>query len=189
MSVSAPLSREAAAALRAGDSVLLSGIVHTARDAAHKRIHEALAADEDAPFPLEDAVIYYAGPAPARPGEPIGPVGPTTSYRMDPYAPELLDRGVRAMIGKGKRNEAVIEAIKRNGGIYFGAVGGAAALIARCVKSAETIAFEDLGAEAIRRLEVVDLPLTVVIDSLGNNLYESGPAAYRVMRDAGAVNG
>lgn len=182
--VSAPLSREEAATLRAGDSVLLSGVVYTARDAAHKRICDALAAGEDAPFPLEDAVIYYAGPAPARPGEPIGPVGPTTSYRMDPYAPELLERGVRAMIGKGKRNEAVIEAIKRTGGIYFGAVGGAAALIARCVTNATDIAYEDLGAEAVRRLEVVDFPLTVVIDSLGNNLYEMGPAAYRAQRDA-----
>lgn len=172
------ITEDVARTLRAGDSVSYTGTIYTARDAAHKRIVEALAAGAPSPIPLEDAVIYYAGPAPARPGEPIGPVGPTTSYRMDPYAPELMDRGLRAMIGKGARNEAVVDAIVRNGCVYFAAIGGAAALIARCVKSAEVVAYEDLGAEAVRRLEVEDMPLTVVIDSTGANLYETGPAEY-----------
>lgn len=172
------LTRDAVAQLRAGDAVLYTGTIYTARDAAHKRIVEALAAGEPSPIPLEDAVIYYAGPAPARLGEPIGPVGPTTSYRMDPFAPELMDRGLRAMIGKGARNQAVVDAIVRNGCVYFAAIGGAAALIGKCVKSAEVVAYEDLGAEAVRRLEVVDMPLTVVIDSSGRNLYELGPAKY-----------
>ena len=176
--LSAPLSAQEAAQLKAGDSVLLSGTIYTARDAAHKRMVDSLAAGEELPFDLTDSVIYYAGPAPARPGRSIGPVGPTTSYRMNPYAPTMLDRGVRAMIGKGRMSQEVVDALRRNTGVYLGAVGGAAALIARCVKSATVVAYEDLGAEAVRRLEVVDFPLTVVIDSHGNNLYEMGPAQY-----------
>lgn len=174
-----PLTRESLAGLRAGDAVSLSGTIYTARDAAHKRICEALDAGEEPPFPIADSVIYYAGPAPAQPGRPIGPVGPTSSYRMDPFAPRLMDLGMRAMIGKGTRSAEVVDAIVRNGCVYFGAVGGAAALIARSVRSAEVIAYEDLGTEAIRRLEVVDMPLTVVIDATGTNLYETGPAAWR----------
>lgn len=174
-----PLTREMVSGLRAGDAVSLSGTIYTARDAAHKRICEALDRGEEPPFPLEGAVIYYAGPAPAKPGRPIGPVGPTSSYRMDPFAPRLLDLGLRAMIGKGLRGRGVVDAIVRNGACYLGAVGGAAALIARSVVSAEVVAYEDLGTEAVRRLEVRDMPLVVVIDPTGTNLYETGPAAWR----------
>lgn len=174
-----PLTREKVAGLRAGDAVSLSGTVYTARDAAHKRICDALDRGEEPPFPLEGAVIYYAGPAPAKPGRPIGPVGPTSSYRMDPFAPRLLDLGLRAMIGKGLRSQEVVDAIARNGACYLGAVGGAAALIARSVVSAEVVAYEDLGTEAVRRLEVRDLPLVVIIDPTESNLYETGPAAWR----------
>lgn len=180
-----PLSRASLAGLRAGDAVRYTGTLHTARDAAHRRICETLDAGGEPPFPLEGSVIYYAGPAPARPGRPIGPCGPTTSYRMDPYAPRLLDLGVLAMVGKGTRSEEVREAIVRNGACYLAAVGGAAALIARCVRSAEVVAYEDLGAEAVRRLEVVDMPLTVVIDPVGTDLYEEGPAAWRASRGGG----
>jgi fumarate hydratase subunit beta len=179
-----PLTRESLAGLRAGDAVSLSGTIYTARDAAHKRICETLDAGEEPPFPIAGSVIYYAGPAPAQPGRPIGPVGPTSSYRMDPFAPRLMDLGMRAMIGKGTRSAEVVDAIVRNGCVYFGAVGGAAALIARSVRSAEVIAYEDLGTEAIRKLEVVDMPLTVVIDATGTNLYETGPAAWRAEREA-----
>jgi len=174
--------RATADRLRAGDAVSFSGVVYTARDAAHKRICEMLDRGEASPIPLEDAVIYYAGPAPARPGRPTGPVGPTTSYRMDPYAPRLLDLGVRAMIGKGARSQEVTDAIVRNHGVYLAAVGGAAALIAQCVRSVEVVCFEDLGAEAGRRLEVERMPLTVVIDAQGDNLYEQGPARYLASR-------
>lgn len=174
-----PLDREALAGLHAGDAVSLTGTVYTARDAAHKRIIEALDAGGEPPFPIAGSIVYYAGPAPAKPGHPIGPVGPTSSYRMDPFAPRLMDLGMRAMIGKGTRSPEVVEAIVRNGCAYFGAVGGAAALIARCVRSAEVVAYEDLGTEAIRRLEVVDMPLTVIIDPSGTNLYETGPDAWR----------
>ena len=176
--ISAPLDQETARALRAGDSVLLSGTVYTARDAAHKRLCELAARDEPMPFPMEGAVIYYVGPTPARPGQTIGSAGPTTSYRMDAYAPTLLRLGELGMIGKGKRGRSVIEAMKETGAVYFGAIGGAGALLARCVRSAELVCWEDLGAEAVRRLTVENLPLTVVIDSLGNNLYETGRAAY-----------
>ncbi len=158
--------------LKAGDMVLLSGVIYTARDAAHKRMTDALAAGEKLPLDIKDAIIYYAGPTPPKPGEVIGSCGPTTSYRMDKYAPTLLDEGQLGMIGKGLRNQDVIDAIKRNSGIYFAAIGGAGALISKSIKKAEVIAYEDLGAEALRRLEVEDLSLTVVIDKDGNNLYD-----------------
>ena len=176
--ITAPLDPETARSLRAGDSVLLSGTVYTARDAAHKRLCELIAQGGALPFPIEGAVIYYVGPTPARPGQPIGSAGPTTSYRMDAYAPTLLRLGQLGMIGKGKRGPEVVEAMKETGAVYFGAIGGAGALLARCVKSAEPVCYEDLGAEAVRKLTVENLPLTVVIDSLGNNLYETGRAAY-----------
>ena len=176
--ITAPLTQEAARSLRSGESVLLSGTVYTARDAAHKRLCELAARGEPLPFPIEGAVIYYVGPTPARPGQPIGSAGPTTSYRMDAYAPTLLELGELGMIGKGSRSGEVIEAMKRTGAVYFGAIGGAGALLSRCVKSAALVCYEDLGAEAVRKLEVENLPLTVVIDSQGNNLYETGRAAY-----------
>ena len=181
--IHAPLTPEEARALRAGDSVLLSGTVYTARDAAHKRLCELAAKGEPMPFPMEGAVIYFVGPTPARPGQPIGSAGPTTSYRMDAYSPPLLRLGQLGMIGKGRRGPEVIEAMKETGSVYFGAIGGAGALLARCVKSNQLVCYEDLGAEAIRRLEVENLPLTVVIDSLGSNLYETGRAAYLAARD------
>ena len=165
------LSRERAAQLRAGDRVLLSGTVYTARDAAHKRLIAALDGGQELPFPLEGAVIYYAGPTPAQQGMAVGSCGPTTSGRMDPFAPRLLDLGLRAMIGKGERSDAVVEAMVRNGAVYFAAVGGAGALIARCIRESQVIAFDDLGCESIKRMEVEDLPLTVAIDSRGNDLY------------------
>ena len=158
--------------LKAGDMVLLSGVIYTARDAAHKRMTDALANGEQLPLDIRNAIIYYAGPTPPKPGEVIGSCGPTTSYRMDKYAPTLLDEGQLGMIGKGLRNQDVIDAIKRNSGIYFAAIGGAGALISKSIKKAEVIAYEDLGAEALRRLEVEDLSLTVVIDKDGNNLYD-----------------
>ena len=180
--ITAPLDLETARSLRAGDSVLLSGTVYTARDAAHKRLCELAVRGEPMPFPMEGAVIYYVGPTPARPGQPIGSAGPTTSYRMDAYAPTLLRLGELGMIGKGLRGRSVIEAMKETGAVYFGAIGGAGALLARCVKAAELVCYEDLGAEAVRKLTVQNLPLTVVIDSLGNNLYKTGRAAYLARR-------
>ena len=176
--ITLPLTKEKAAALSAGDQAYISGVVYTARDAAHKRMMELLDAGKPLPFPIEDAVVYYLGPAPAAPGQVIGSAGPTTSYRMDAYTPRLLELGLRGMIGKGQRSAEVIAAIQKAGAVYFGALGGAGALLARRIKAAELIAFEDLGAEAIRRLEVEDFPLTVVIDRRGNNLYETGRAAY-----------
>lgn len=180
--ITAPLDRETARGLRAGESVLLSGTVYTARDAAHKRLCALAAEGKPMPFPVEGSVIYYVGPTPARPGQPIGSAGPTTSCRMDAYAPTLLRLGELGMIGKGTRSQEVIAAMRETGAVYFGAIGGAGALLARCVKSAELVCYEDLGAEAVRRLEVENLPLTVVIDCLGNNLYETGRAAYLVRR-------
>lgn len=165
------LTRERVAQLRAGDRVLLSGTVYTARDAAHKRIFALLDEGREPPFPLEGAVIYYAGPTPAQQGLAVGSCGPTTSGRMDPFAPRLLDLGLRAMIGKGERSAEVVEALKRNGGVYFAAVGGAGALIAQCVEDAQVIAFDDLGCESVKRITVRDLPLTVAIDCQGNDLY------------------
>ena len=173
-----PVSRDALAQLKAGDTVLLSGTVYTARDAAHKRMMELLDADKPLPVPLEGAAIYYVGPTPERPGQVIGSAGPTTSGRMDAYSPRLLDLGLSVMIGKGARNQAVQDAVVRNGAVYLAALGGAGALMAANVKELEVICWEDLGCEAVRRLVVEDLPLTVILDSHGGNLYQSGPAAY-----------
>ena len=169
--------------LKAGDFVLISGVIYTARDAAHKRMVEALERGEELPFDLKGQIIYYAGPAPAKPGRPIGSVGPTTSYRMDPYAPRLLEAGLKGMIGKGTRNKEVIDAIVKYRGVYFGAVGGAAAYLARCVKEAEVIAYEDLGPEAVRRLVVEDFPAFVVNDVHGNDLYRTGRCQYMEIND------
>ncbi|MBQ7786509.1 MAG: Fe-S-containing hydro-lyase [Clostridia bacterium] len=177
--IHAPLDSDQIMGLRAGDSVLLSGTIYTGRDAAHKRLCALVSEGKALPFDIRNQVIYYAGPCPAKPGDAIGSCGPTTSYRMDAYAPTLCDLGLIGMIGKGQRSENVIHAIKRNGGVYFAATGGAGALIATCVKSAEVIAFEDLGTEAIRRLTVENLPLIVAIDAHGGNLYEQGAAQYR----------
>lgn len=173
-----PLNEEVIMDLKAGDSILLSGVVYTARDAAHKRLIEALEENKELPLPIKDQVIYYVGPSPAKENQVIGSAGPTTSYRMDPYAPKLLDLGLKAMIGKGARNEEVIDAIKRNKAVYLGAIGGAAALIAKSIEKSEVIAYDDLGAEAIRKLEVKDMPLIVVIDCKGNNLYNIGKSDY-----------
>ena len=180
--ISAPLSIETVRNLRAGDSVLLSGTVYTARDAAHRRFRALLEAGEPLPFPIEGAVLYYVGPTPAPPGRVIGAAGPTTSYRMDADTPALLRLGLRGMIGKGRRGDEVIEAMRETGAVYFGAIGGAGALLAKCVRSVETVCYPDLGTEAVRRLEVVDLPLTVVIDAAGRNLYELGPEENRRSR-------
>ena len=177
--IHAPLVAQELETLRAGDSVLLSGTIYTGRDAAHKRLCALVAEGKPLPFDIRGQVIYYAGPCPAKPGDAIGSCGPTTSYRMDAYAPTLCDLGLIGMIGKGQRSPAVIDAIRRNGGVYFAATGGAGALIAGNVKAARVIAFEDLGTEAIRELQVADLPLIVAIDSEGGNLYEEGPARYR----------
>lgn len=173
-----PLTREAARSLKVGDSCLISGVIYTARDAAHKRLCDLLKEGKELPLDLEDAVIYFVGPTPAKPGEPIGSAGPTTSYRMDAYSPLLIQQGQTGMIGKGKRGSEVINAMKEYGAVYFGAIGGCGALLSSCIKKSEVIAYEDLGAEAIRRLEVENFPVIVVIDSHGNNLYESGKAAY-----------
>lgn len=173
-----PLTREALAPLRAGDTVLLSGTVYTARDAAHARMSEALDRGDPLPFDLKGAAVYYVGPTPERPGCAIGAAGPTTSGRMDRYTPRLLDLGLACMIGKGKRSEAVKQAVVRNGAVYLAAIGGAGALMARSIRSCEIIAWPDLGCEAVRRLEVDRMPLTVLLDAHGGDLYESGPAAY-----------
>ena len=170
-----PLTEEKATSLKAGDTILLSGTIYTARDAAHKRLIELVNRGEELPFNIKDEIIYYVGPTPAKPGEVIGSAGPTTSYRMDPYAPTLLDLGLKGMIGKGSRSEEVINAIIRNKGIYF---GGAGALIGKSIISSEIIAYNDLGAEAIRKIEVKDMPLVVIIDTEGNNLYEIGQKEY-----------
>ncbi len=176
--VNTPLTAEKAKSLKAGDVVLISGTVYTARDAAHKKMTELLAAGGSLPFDIQDAIIYYVGPTPAKPGNVIGSAGPTTSGRMDAYTPTLLDLGLRGMIGKGARTPAVIDSIKKNHAVYFAAIGGAAAVMAQCVRSVEIIAYEELGAEAVRKLEVEDLPVIVAIDSQGNNYYEIGQAAY-----------
>lgn len=179
ITIHTPLTKDEAQKLKAGDTVLLTGVIYTARDAAHKRMCEALERGEELPFPLQDAVIYYVGPTPAPPGRVIGSAGPTTSGRMDAYAPRLMEEGLRGMIGKGERTDAVIESMKKNGAVYFAATGGAAALLASRIKAARVIAWEDLGTEAVRRLEVEDFPLTVVIDAEGRDLYKEAPAAYR----------
>jgi len=171
--LSLPLSKEDAKNLRAGDYVYLSGEMYTARDAAHKRMDEALNENKNLPINIEGITIYYMGPSPAREGRPIGSAGPTTAGRMDKYTPRLLDMGLRCMIGKGKRTPEVKEAIVRNGAVYFAAVGGAGALLSKAIISSEVVAYEDLGTEAIRKLMVKDFPVIVVIDSLGNNLYDT----------------
>ena len=173
-----PVSKEELSVLRAGDRVLLSGVVYTARDAAHQRMMERLDRGEALPFELEGSAIYYVGPTPERPGQVIGSAGPTTSGRMDKFSPRRLDLGQPVMIGKGARSREVKEAIVRNGAVYLAAMGGAGAVMSASVDSAGVVCWEDLGCEAVRRLHVLDMPLTVVIDSLGNDLYESGPEAY-----------
>ena len=173
-----PLTEETARSLHAGYTVYLTGTIYTSRDAGHKRMCEALEKGQTLPFDPADYVIYYVGPAPAKPGHVIGSAGPTTSGRMDAYAPIMLSVGARGMIGKGARLPEVIQAMKKYGGVYFGATGGAGALLARCIKKSELIAYEDLGAEALRKLYVEEMPLVVIIDSEGTNLYEEGRAAY-----------
>lgn len=177
--IEAPFSEEAARQLKSGDYVYITGTIYTARDAAHKRMYEALEQGKELPFDVKNHVIYYMGPSPAREGCPIGSAGPTTASRMDKYAPALLDLGLRGMIGKGKRTDAVKQAIVRNGAVYFAAVGGAGALLSKSILSSEVIAYDDLGTEAIRKLQVKDFPVIVVIDAEGNNLYETAIEAYR----------
>lgn len=176
--INVPLSAEDAVNLQAGDYVYLTGTIYTARDAAHKRMYEALEAGKELPIDVDGNVIYYMGPSPAREGRAIGSAGPTTSSRMDKYAPALLDLGLRGMIGKGKRSQAVKDAVVRNNAVYFAAVGGAGALLSRSIVASEVIAYDDLGTEAIRKLEVKDFPVIVVLDSEGNNLYETAILEY-----------
>ena len=177
--ITAPLDAETAKELQSGDYVYITGTIYTARDAAHKRMYEALEKNEELPIHMENNIIYYMGPSPAREGRPIGSAGPTTASRMDKYAPSLLDLGLRGMIGKGKRSDAVKQAIVRNEAVYFAAVGGAGALLSKSILSSEVIAYDDLGTEAIRKLEVKDFPAIVVIDTKGNNLYETAIEAYK----------
>jgi len=177
--IKAPLSKEDAEKLKSGDYVYITGTIYTARDAAHKRMYEALQDKKPLPFDVKNNLIYYMGPSPAREGRPIGSAGPTTASRMDKYAPSLLDLGLRGMIGKGKRSKEVQDAIVRNGAVYFAAVGGAGALLSKSIISSEVIAYDDLGTEAIRKLEVKDFPVIVVIDKDGNNLYETAIEAYK----------
>ena len=179
MQITTPLTDEIIAQLHAGDKVTITGTIYVGRDAAHQRIIAALDAGEALPFDPRGQIIYYMGPAPAKPGDPIGSAGPTTSYRMDPYAPRLMEVGLKGMIGKGNRSLAVREAMQQHKAVYFGAIGGAGALIAKSVKAAEVIAYEDLGAEALRRLEVQDFPAIVVNDIYGGDAYEEGKARYR----------
>jgi len=179
-----PLTESLARTLKAGDTVYLTGNIYTSRDAGHKRMCETLAKGEKLPFDPQDATIYYVGPTPARPGQVIGSAGPTTSGRMDAYAPTMMSVGARGMIGKGARLPEVIDAMKKYSGVYFGAIGGAGALLAKCIKSSELIAYEDLGAEALCKLYVEDMPLVVIIDSEGKNLYEEGKAAYLKQRQS-----
>lgn len=178
--ITLPITDEDIKNLKAGDSVLLSGSIITGRDAAHKRLYELIQKGEKLPVDIKGELIYYVGPAPAKPGYAVGPAGPTSSYRMDKYAPSLLDLGLKGMIGKGARNREVVDAIVRNKGVYLVAIGGAAALIAKSIKSEEILCYEDLGTEAVRRYEVEDFPCIVAIDSNGNNVYETEPPKYRV---------
>lgn len=171
--IQVPLLKKDIEELKAGDYVYLTGTIYTARDAAHKRMYDSMKKGEDLPIDLNGNVLYYLGPSPAREGQVIGSAGPTTSSRMDKYTPDMLDAGLKGMVGKGKRSKEVIEAMKRNGAVYFAAVGGAGALLAQCIKEAEVVAYDDLGTEAIRRLHIEDLPVIVVIDKEGNNLYET----------------
>lgn len=176
--ITTPITEEVTAELHSGDYVYISGTIYVARDAAHKRLMEVLDKGEELPFPIKDAAIYYMGPSPAREGRPIGSAGPTTASRMDKYAPRLLDLGQKAMIGKGKRTQEVIDAVVRNKAVYFAAVGGAGALLSKCIKKSELVCYGDLGAEAILKLEVEDFPVIVVVDSEGNNLYETAIKEY-----------
>ena len=178
--IKAPIDKETAKTLRAGDYVKITGTIYTARDAAHKRLYEALERGEKLPIEIEGTTIYYMGPSPAREGRPIGSAGPTTSSRMDKYAPRLLDLGMIGMIGKGKRSKEVLDAVVRNGGVYFAAVGGAGAVISKKIIESEVVAYEDLGTEAIRKLTVEDFPVIVVADSQGNNLYETAVKEWRI---------
>ena len=181
--ITAPINKETARSLHAGDYVYITGTMYTARDAAHKRMYEILQKGGELPVDWKDQVIYYMGPSPAREGRPIGSAGPATASRMDKYAPQLLDLGLGAMVGKGKRSQAVIDAIVRNGSVYFAAVGGAGALLSKCITSAEVVAYDDLGTEAIRKLTVENFPAIVVIDSEGNNLYETAIKEYRKVEE------
>lgn len=176
--ITVPFGEKEAGELKSGDYVYLSGIIYTARDAAHKRMYEALEQGEELPFDIRNNIIYYMGPSPAREGRPIGSAGPTTASRMDKYTPALLELGQRGMIGKGKRSEAVRQAIIKNNAVYFAAVGGAGALLSKAIVSSEVVAYDDLGTEAVRKLEVKDFPVIVVIDAEGNNLYETAAKAY-----------
>ena len=178
--ITAPITKETARSLHAGDYVYVTGTIYTARDAAHKRMDEALDRGESLPIDIKDQAIYYMGPSPAREGRPIGSAGPTTASRMDKYAPRLLDLGEKAMIGKGKRTKEVIDAVVRNKAVYFAAIGGAGALLSKCIKKSEIVCYEDLGAEAIRKIEVEDFPVIVVVDSEGNNLYETAIKEFAV---------
>ena len=177
--IQAPIRKEEIQNLKAGDYVYINGIIYTARDAAHKRMDDTLTRGEKLPLDIENQMIYYMGPSPAREGRIIGSAGPTTASRMDKYAPRLLDLGLGAMIGKGKRSKEVLDAIVRNGSIYFAAVGGAGALLSKCIQKSEVIAYDDLGTEAIRKLEVKDVPVIVVVDAEGNNLYETAIEKYK----------
>ena len=172
MEIQTPLTKEKIESLKSGDYVYITGTIYTARDAAHKRMSEALANGEELPIDVKDQIIYYMGPTPAKEGQVIGSAGPTTASRMDKYAPKLLDLGLSGMIGKGKRSQDVIDAIVLNGAVYFAAVGGAGALLSKCIKKSEVVAYDDLGTEAIRKLEVENFPAIVVIDRMGNNLYD-----------------
>ena len=183
ISIKAPLSREEARKLKAGDSCLLSGVIYTARDAAHKRLCQLIEEGRELPVDLKNSVFYFVGPTPAKPGQVIGSAGPTTSYRMDAYSPALIKLGQTGMIGKGKRDETVIAAMKEHGAVYFGAIGGCGALLGKCIKKSELVAYEDLGAEAICRLEVENFPVIVIIDAQGNNWYESGKARYLASKE------
>ena len=176
--IQTPFTREDTRTLKAGDACLITGVIYTARDAAHKRLCELVDQNKPLPMDMENAIIYFVGPTPAKPGQVIGSAGPTTAYRMDAYSPKLIAIGQTGMIGKGKRSAEVIAAMKEYGAVYFGATGGCGALLSKCIKKAEIIAYEDLGAEAIRKLEVEDFPVVVIIDSEGNNLYETGRAEY-----------
>ena len=181
--ITTPITQKITKDLRSGDYVYITGEMYVARDAAHKRMIEALDRKEELPIDIKDSTIYYMGPSPARDGRPIGSAGPTTATRMDKYAPRLLDLGEKAMIGKGKRSKEVIDAIIRNHAVYFAAVGGAGALLSKCIRKSEIVCYEDLGAEAIRKIEVKDFPVIVVIDREGNNLYETAIQQYHTLEE------
>lgn len=179
--IETPLTLEKVKDLRAGNQVLITGTLYTSRDAGHMRMMEQLDNGEQLPFDIQDSIIYYVGPSPAKEGEVIGSAGPTTSYRMDAFTPRLLDIGLKGMVGKGARSGEVINSMVKNGAVYFGAVGGAAALLANCIKKSDVIAYEDLGPEALRKLYVEDFPVIVVIDSFGDNIYETEKEKYRIV--------